>query len=522
MYPKYRIYPPIGIARVGDSPDYYLGPEAPQLNFLPPQEPGTDIYRDEKGRIKRMGAGVRIYEFENGVAIREITLDENDVESIEWDVHLVNSKAAYGSLNPGIDLKDLTIDSSTSDPKKPGQRRPVAIAGRNKGKQPLTGLLKASAPPTEVKLGDILTDPQGRLIVLGGHGKAGTWLADNPPSSIHNAGWWDDTSDGKVRARIRLKGSDEVFHTESAWVLVGPPDYAHAVEAIVTLYDLVLDRCRQFVFEGGIPVVSFTKHIYPVLRRTAFMRWTSSAGNLGHGANRPQLEPETMFRHMHTKGGPEAAQARQVRKYVFARLKEPGNPTGGTGNMPGLSNLTLTPLQYEWFRLWSSVDDHDDDQFVDDWDNNWDPFDPPQPAFDQIAIEHQPEALTRAALDACVGGSFSPGLESGGTMADTMTYEDLFRISRLRNPGDLTQQLGVPWQSDFIIYCGESWWPSARPGQVLVKQSDGGIAEKRWTRNVPNEEVVKKWSQLGFIVKDDDPAQIRYIETSRTLPDKVQ
>jgi len=458
-----------------------------------------------------MGARFRIYEFENGVAIREITLDDDAVESIEWDVHLANSKAAKSGLNPNNAPNALTIDSGT-----------VAISGRDKGKQPLKGILGASAPPTQIKLGDILTDSQGRLVVLGGQGKAGTWLGtseDYPPLEIDNYGWWDDTSDGKVRARIRLKGSNEVLHTESAWILVGPPDYAHAVEAIVTLYDLVLERCRQFVFEGVTPAISFTHHIYPILRRTAFMRWVNSDASTGHGGNHSSgsigglLEPEVVFRYMHVKDGPESAQAAQVRKYVFARLKESNNPSGGTGNMPKLSGgLTVTPLQYEWFKLWSN------DQFEDDWDNTWNPFEPLQPTLDDIDIAQRPEALNRAALEACVGGSFAPGLEAGGIMADTATYEDLFRISQLRKPGDLTHELGVPWQSDFVIYCRESWWPSARPGQVLVKQSDGSVAEERWTRGVADDAVVKGWNQLGFIVRDDDSTQVRYVEVSRTLP----
>lgn len=519
---QYRIYPPIGIARMGDSPDYYIGPESPQLSFLPSKEPNGNTFRDEKGRIKRMGARFRIYEFENGVAVREITLDTDGIESIEWDVHLVNSKATKGWLNPNNDRKDLKIDSGRDSE---GRLRIPQIQGRGKGKKPLKGVLRASAPPTTVKLGDILTDPQGHLIVLGGQGKANTWLgsmSDNPPTDIDNEGWWDDTSDGKVRARIRLKEGDQVIevHAESAWVLVGPPDYAHAMEAIVTLYDLVLDRCRQFIFEGGTPKVSFTKHIYPVLRRTAFLRWTSFQASSGHGANQPpgkvggMLEPDTVFRYMHLKEGPDAAQASQVRKYVFEHLKDPGNPTGGRGNMPKLSGLlTLTPIQYGWFKLWSN------DQFEDDWDSSWDPFDPPQPSLEEIDVADQPEALTRAALDACVGGSFTPGLESGGVMQDTATYEGWFRISRLRNPGDLTQELGVPWQWDFIVACGESWWPSARPGQVFVKQSDGSIVGDRWTRYVAdNEEVVKKWHQLGFVARDEDADQLSYIETERTLP----
>ena len=114
--------------------------------------------------------------------------------------------------------------------------------------------------------------------------------------------------------------------------------------------------------------------------------------------------------------------------------------------MPRMNALTLTPLQYEWFRLWASVDEHDNDMFEDDWDSAWNPFEPPQPKLEEMDVKEQPEALTRAALDACVGGSFTPGIEASGIMANPATYEDLFRISRLRNPGDLTQGLSTSKQ----------------------------------------------------------------------------
>src|SRR5205807_2562293 len=109
-----------------------------------------------------------------------------------------------------------------------------------------------------IKLGDLHTTDAGRLVVLGGHGKAATWNGTRP-DSIQNSGWYDDTSDGPVRATLQLHGSQEAVTAESAWVIVGVADFAHAVPAIVTLYDLARDRSvPQFQIESSGPV-SFTR-----------------------------------------------------------------------------------------------------------------------------------------------------------------------------------------------------------------------------------------------------------------------
>ena len=62
----YHIYPPIGIARVGNSDghyrlgetdgEYYIGAEAPDINF----KPDGGKYRDDEDKIKRMGCRFRI------------------------------------------------------------------------------------------------------------------------------------------------------------------------------------------------------------------------------------------------------------------------------------------------------------------------------------------------------------------------------------------------------------------------------------------------------------------------------
>ena len=86
-----KIFPPIGIARVGDSDDeFFYGPEFQPLEV----ERSEDFrYRDAQNHIKRQAARFRVYGFDaNGQVVREITADQ---ATITWTVHLVNKKVAW-------------------------------------------------------------------------------------------------------------------------------------------------------------------------------------------------------------------------------------------------------------------------------------------------------------------------------------------------------------------------------------------------------------------------------------------
>ena len=75
-----RIHPAIGIARVGTSREYYLGPETmaaePGEGVLTgglPIKPGTDSttitsgdLRDSDGKLKRQAARFKIYQYQDG------------------------------------------------------------------------------------------------------------------------------------------------------------------------------------------------------------------------------------------------------------------------------------------------------------------------------------------------------------------------------------------------------------------------------------------------------------------------
>lgn len=119
--PVLRIHPAIGIARVGNSDEYYLAPESsaglaqpgtPLVGGLPIR-PGTESdpitdqdLRDADGALKRQAQRFRIYQYDDPAAasnypyqgqVQEVTLGSvvggKTVTDIVWTVHLANKKA---------------------------------------------------------------------------------------------------------------------------------------------------------------------------------------------------------------------------------------------------------------------------------------------------------------------------------------------------------------------------------------------------------------------------------------------
>jgi hypothetical protein len=117
----YRIHPAIGIARVGNSEEYYIGPETAAGLPLPgqpdnpargglPINPDTNAtitskdLRDANGAFKRQAARFRIFQYRNenlssypsghGTEIQiGSTVNGKKVIDIIWTVHVANKKA---------------------------------------------------------------------------------------------------------------------------------------------------------------------------------------------------------------------------------------------------------------------------------------------------------------------------------------------------------------------------------------------------------------------------------------------
>lgn len=521
MIKTLKIFPSIGIARLGKSPDdYFIGPEQP----IPPSIPAGG-FRDGTGRIKRQAARFRLFGFdETGKLVGEITLD--DAQSIEWTVVLANTKAAadqfFGRNDPNPGRRNAGVQNRAQLRLAPPS---VSVKGRNPtftdlAASRVAGLAQEFAVDqqflehhVQLSLGTATTDDAGRLLVLGGHGESksptGATLHEQGSNFANHDGWYDDVSDGLVSAKVTLPDGSKPT-VVSAWVVVAPPKYAPGIQHVVTLYDTLLQAAvdRNLMpspFANPTFKPSIAADIMPILTRASQVRSVYAAGN-------PTFRPLGFHRTFNTL--PPAAATN-----VFNKLAVPSNTAGapgsGNGNMPKMwsdnfpdgSNGTLTRIQYTMMKMWK--------------DGAAVAGAPPSPG-DPIT----PEGLTRAALDQCIGAAFFPGIEVSWKTRDIFAFSEPFRLDPTQvNPGDLTSQMSLPWQSDFLDCAAESgngpdelvWWPAQRPINVLKPGSDTYIPWARVSDDNPAgmsvEQMIDGWDNLAFLVEGADG---RFEELPRT------
>ena len=242
----YEIFPAIGIARVGNAPDaFYIGPEeACGLPIRFDGQPFTDRdFRDSAGRLQRQAARFRLWRREPGKPPEEVTLDTSGVKEIRWTAHLANKKASWYCFQTtkGEHGYAASHPLRNADVTGEGDRRrliidpgPRSIAGRNAAAVDFSrstipvGYTGGNFPPSTTKpqsidtLGSLRTDGAGRLLLLGGFGCSGSKNEPALKNYANNDGWWDDSSDGPVRATITLAGG-ETIEARPAWVLWGRP-----------------------------------------------------------------------------------------------------------------------------------------------------------------------------------------------------------------------------------------------------------------------------------------------------------
>jgi L-Lysine epsilon oxidase N-terminal/L-lysine epsilon oxidase C-terminal domain len=508
-----RIHPGIGIARLGNSAEHFVGPEIPGVYDFP-----KGGFRDENNCLKRQGARFRILGYdERDRFVSEIT--EADAR-IEWTVHVRNTKAVgrqFGGVlfpdEPQRNAAWIKQGNSESelilDPKE-----------RTVSKTKPERLLKCKefmglkfAPVLE--LGRLLYEEgTGRLTVLGGLGRSGTpdpetYKIDHNDGIefANHDGWFDDVSDGPVTAKVTLKDG-RALYVKSAWVIVAPPKFAPELQNIVTLYDtlyqVAIDRgLISNPFSDPTFCPSFNRDIYPILRRADQMRWVFEKSNIGHDS---------------FSTGPWAP---NDRLHIFRQLRVPSGhpkePGTGTGRMPyAWSDLypdpavsgTLTVTQYRMMEAWA------EGRFEDDWDGC-----PPA-----LKFEITPRGLDRAALEACVGAPFYPGIEASWKIRDVFGYVEPFRLDPgSLSPGDVSQQMSLPWQSDFVYCTYEDpyvWWPAQRPIDVAC---DRQMKRMPWDRVFDQEDskesidvhdMLHDFYRLGHVMRSGN----EFFETGR-LPD---
>ena len=471
MSTKYYIYPAIGIARVGNSKDEFLiGPEITgQKEPIDPKlSSGEEIkYKDEFGKVKRQAARFRIYEVDDqGTVIREIV--DSATTSIDWRVHLANRKPINYQFKNAMDLgKNLALDMTLRNPdivdleerKKKllldsGTRN---IQGVSRNPDNATGsedftfdsakFYEGTAYQQDVYLGELRTDEQGRLLVLGGRGKSASFDGAPAITFANNNGWHDDVSDGTVRATLSING--KTVEAEPAMVAVTPPNFAPGIEGTVTMLDVIENLFEEENLLAPIQNVSFYKDIYPIFKSLVdnqavnsgfyFLFGENSPGNFTSEELLPKIssnseEHADLRNYIFSQFRPSVREAKRQRVELLKELKEDystdnaglsiqvgdialqaitssqeafqadklppfyGDAYGEYKDNP-LSHLSLTNRQYDALKKWAEGD------FVTGEINQEDI------RFEDLDLQDQPKELSKSQLAQCLGGPFHPGIE---------------------------------------------------------------------------------------------------------------
>lgn len=516
---KCKIFPPIGIARIGDSDDaWFIGPEAPGV------VPEVASYKDKLGRVARQAARFRVFAYFPDGSVEELDAEHADVARLDWTVTLANKKAAWHQFGGAKTVAAILKGDSRSkrnqtvtgtDREKLEITPPAAtVSGSNSRSAPLLGSFQIpGSAARSVKLGELMTDSAGRLLVLGGHGVADTVVDDNPLYHYaNNDGWYDDTSDGPVHARVQINGGP-LLEATGAWVVVAPPHYSPHTPNVVTLYDAMAEAAVKHKLDwneaelGPKPAMqtSFTHDIYPVISRLGRLPWISGKAHRGHGpGKRASYDDAESLKLLSDRDA--ATKHTSLHKRFVSRLRTPTvrplyddaepfkvaiDPQSQDAiqqatlyYMPALSGdegtaehgnpeswFTLTEMQYHHFRKWSQGD------FTNDWKG------PPEAvSLERMLVADRPQALTRAALEMGQGGAFFPGIEITSIVRYRGFYDaEAFRVSTALKAGDLSKWMALPWQADFFE-CSENWWPTVRPDEVIPGSEFDIIREKEATR----------------------------------------
>ncbi len=439
-----------------------------------PVKPGTEDtpidssdLRDASGALKRQAARFRIYAYPEqasetwplGVAGSEIIIGSQvngrTVTDIVWMVHLANKKANWYTIpeNNGIgaytngavpplrnpqDGPDLAISQRLAtlviDP------GPRTVRGANAaatafdqateasywqdgvGVTPLPNYPKSfpgdhfqnmECPDGAIDtLGELQTDGQGRLLVIGGYGRAcgriqaSTGQPFPLDSDIDNDGWFDDASDGPVFATLVFDDGSTQTVQGHAWVTATDPAYAPQTLNSVSLWDDIQDiwvrhmALRPDLFADGrfnsSYAPSFDDEIFPIFRSAAMQQWNTNlnlTGSVSHASvdtiTASDDPANTLLGGLGFIRNPnDPNQASDGRRMPLA-LGDAGEPF-----------LSLRKTQYFFLQQWNAGK-----------------------ADGSATLQLGPgEQLDRNSLVNCLGGRFSPGIDLTFIVRDPALY----------------------------------------------------------------------------------------------------
>jgi hypothetical protein len=392
-------------------------------------------------------------------------------------------------------------------------------------------------------LGELRTDEFGRLLVLGGRGRAVAWKIDGTSpldDDVNNDQWFDDTSDGPVSATVMFDdGSRATVH--GAWVTTTDPSFAPQIRNTVTMWDDVYDVwVRQLELSPNIYdktnqtyqaayQPSFDDQIAPLFISATQQHWVANLSDKGISAHGVL----TTINDTTDPGAPAFAGLLSVFRNPFE------NQSNSPTLMPlhlgdaGEAMLSLRKTQYFFLQQWSKGLGH-------------------------FRAGSGPklgpgEALDKVSLANCIGGRLSPGIDLTFVMREPAVYQLPWKTSqggpfRVRakplaydakipgnqpfltvgyvprhedtdglEPGDLSKFMALPWHTDYNSCATHPpdppipgnrtvlWsWPAQRPvavyraSDVTWGHRESGDKDGRFLLGPP------LWSVRGWGTDDPD------------------
>lgn len=560
---KVAIYPAVGIARVGNAPaenesDYFFGPDVTGQVPNP-----TGGFKNSKGQVKKQAARFRIYGYDSdGNVVKEITAADG---SIQWRAHIANRKAGWYMFNNALDLVGAAIPSSfrnadVSDRSQliidPGKRTISGVGQRGEQYRFDNGTFMGIPVP----LGELRTDDEGRLIVLGGDGHSASYTNEAAITFANNDTWHDDISDGPVWATVTLKDGT-VLEADPAMVAVTPPNFGQGLYGAVSMYDVVYNMNVEQGWEQKPETPDFWEHIYPIFDRMTQTQWVNHGFFMVFGQNSPaDFTKADLVRQLSNNSAASAP----LRQRVFDWFRDPASKEYRPAQVPpfygdgfgeytniAIVDLPVTATQYAWLKSWANGD----------FTTNKPPV---YKNLSEVPLQEQPHMLTKTNLDDCLGGPFHPGIELTWPMRVPQMWKEPYRLNILledenpqdnwgpllstnialeeggplaaSGPGTLTRWLGVPWQTDEASCLSgydpstylplPSFWAARVPNQVLSMDSFKRLSHddvptgqrlkhfdyrQDWLRDFGTSytkkinSMIAKWHYLGIVTQQESP-----------------